>query len=175
MTAFAKTGNPFYPKCSIHVSETPEVGEQGGHVYPQVLGYHLTLFGTRWQIMPAILLLAPHLFEWCGVSVYHSMGSGDNLLGAIHKILHHLRRRVEMGGKDWWHRIVVNKMVLKFWGKMLTSFMKGPLCNINKGRREEEQKLVLLQSSSYKAQTFFSSFMNKTLFLWDITIKATVS
>ena len=39
-----------------------------------------------------------------------------------------------------------------------------PVCNINKGRREEEQKLVL-QSSSYKAQTFFSSFMNKTLFL----------
>ena len=30
---------------------------------PQVLGYQLTLFGPGGQIMPAILLVPPHLFE----------------------------------------------------------------------------------------------------------------
>ena len=40
-------------------AETPEVGGPGGHVPPQVLGYQLTLFGPRGQIMPAILLPCP--------------------------------------------------------------------------------------------------------------------
>jgi hypothetical protein len=31
----------------IWLAETPEVGGQGGHVPPQVLGYQLTLFGPR--------------------------------------------------------------------------------------------------------------------------------
>ena len=35
------------------------MGGPGGHVPPQVLGYQLTLFGPRGQIMPAILLPCP--------------------------------------------------------------------------------------------------------------------
>ena len=42
-----------------YIAGTPEVGGPGGHVPPQVLGYQLTLFGPRGQIMPAILLLCP--------------------------------------------------------------------------------------------------------------------
>ena len=47
-------------------------GGQGGQVPPQVLGYQLTLFGPRGQIMSAILLRAPHLFGRCSVSVFDS-------------------------------------------------------------------------------------------------------
>ena len=38
------------------------MGGPGGHVPPQVLGYQLTLFRPRGQIMPAILLLCPPIF-----------------------------------------------------------------------------------------------------------------
>ena len=37
-------------------------GGRGGTCPPQVLGYQLTLFGPRGQIMPAILLLGPLIF-----------------------------------------------------------------------------------------------------------------
>ena len=51
-------------------AEMPEVGGgQGGHVSPQVLGYQLTLFKPRGADYARILLLAPHLFGRCGVSV----------------------------------------------------------------------------------------------------------
>ena len=43
-------------------AETPEVGGPGGHVPPQVFGYQLTLFESRGQIMPAILLPCPPIF-----------------------------------------------------------------------------------------------------------------
>ena len=46
----------------ISKSETPEVEGQGGNVPPQVLGYQLTLFGPRRQIMPAILQQPPPSF-----------------------------------------------------------------------------------------------------------------
>ena len=46
----------------LEKTETPEVGGPGGHVPPQVLGYQLTLFGPRGQIMPAILLPCPAIF-----------------------------------------------------------------------------------------------------------------
>ena len=38
------------------------MGGPGGHVPPQVLGYQLTLFEPRGQIMPAILLPCPPIF-----------------------------------------------------------------------------------------------------------------
>ena len=38
------------------------MGGKGGHVPLQVLGYQLSLFGPRGQIMPAILLLGPLIF-----------------------------------------------------------------------------------------------------------------
>ena len=51
---------------------------------------------------------------------------------------------------------------VKYSKYMVTAFMDGILCNINKSRREEEQKLVL-QAAKHKH--FFSSFMDKTLLL----------
>ena len=38
-----------------------DAGGGGAGGAPQVLGYHLTQFGQRGQIMP-------HLFGWCGIS-----------------------------------------------------------------------------------------------------------
>ena len=43
------------------------------------------------------------------------------------------------GIKGW--PVVKNNRVMNS-ENMVTSFMDGPLCNINKSRREEEQKLV---------------------------------
>ena len=56
-------------RCVLYIDgpETPEVG--GACAPPQVLGYQLTLFGPRGQIMPVILLVPPHIFGRCGVSV----------------------------------------------------------------------------------------------------------
>ena len=45
------------------LSETPEVGGQGGHVPPQVLGYQLTLFGPKGaDYARYITTCPPHLF-----------------------------------------------------------------------------------------------------------------
>lgn len=60
-------------------------------------------------------------------------------------------------------KYLVTKMVSKFREKMVTSFMDGPFGNINKGRREEEQKLVL-QATKHK-HFFFLYEQARTLLL----------
>ena len=51
------------------VSETPEVGGQGGHVPPKNFGYQLTLSGPRGADYARYITTGPpHLFGRCGVS-----------------------------------------------------------------------------------------------------------
>ena len=58
---------PCTQNCHLNSNSTNCGGEACAP--PHVLGYNLTLFGPRGQIMPSILLRAPpHLFGRCGMS-----------------------------------------------------------------------------------------------------------
>ena len=60
------------------MAETPEVGGQGGHVPPQVLGYQLTLFGPRGADYVRHITTCPPIFSEDAASL-----NGNNILSGF--------------------------------------------------------------------------------------------
>ena len=52
-----------YDECFDQRAGAPEVGGQGGHVPPQVLGYQLTLFGPRGVDYARLITTCPPIFS----------------------------------------------------------------------------------------------------------------